>query len=659
MSDPVDSLPVQALPERTPPSLAELRGKANESLASLRYLIRWLVLVAPGSVAIGSAVALFLWSLERATSIRFESPWLLWLLPMAGLAVGALYHFLGKSAEGGNNLIMDEIHEPGGGVPGRMAPLVLVSTVITHLFGGSAGREGTAIQMGGSIASTLARRFRLDPEDASILLTTGMAAGFGAVFGTPLTGAVFALEVLAIGRVSYRALVPCLFASVIGDFTVSAWGIHHTTYAIAPLARGGWAHVDPILLAKVAVAAVAFGLVSTVFADATHGISRLFKRYVRWPVARPVIGGLVVIALVCALGTRDYLGLGVSSPDAHAVTILSSFHAGGATTWSWLWKLLFTAVTLGAGFKGGEVTPLFFVGAALGNALAIVLHAPVDLFAGLGFIAVFAGATNTPLACTLMGIELFGADAALYLAAASFLAYLFSGHSGIYSSQRIATPKADVALPPRPVLSLATLREHRRQARHSARGMSFTSANARDAAASFTLHVIGEPLVSHRHTHHHVTPHTASLAHVAHHPHAEHIVRRHAPITAAALGQVRVYTTARDRRPGKGMFGRLFGASIADALITEAKRYGLPHALVLNTRMGYTGGGPIATDHPEHGIDKLPICVELMAEPRMLEAFCCDHADLLLGRMVVFRHAETWELAVAPIAEPEGEVASA
>ena len=593
------------------------------------------MLVAPGAALIGSAVALFLWSLERATELRWAHHWLLWCLPLGGLAVGALYHYLGRSAEGGNNLIMDEIHEPGGGVPGRMAPLILVSTVLTHLFGGSAGREGTAVQMGGSIASTLTRRFGLDSDDASILLTTGIAAGFGAVFGTPLTGAVFALEVLTIGRVSYRALVPCLFASLIGDLTVAAWGIHHTAYSITPLV-GGIAHVNVLLLEKVGVAAVAFGTVSVLFAELTHGISRVFKRAIKWPVARPFIGGLVVLALVLLLGTRDYLGLGVTSPDPHAITILTSFTSGGATPWSWWWKLLFTAVTLGAGFKGGEVTPLFFIGAALGNALALVMHAPVDLFAALGFVAVFAGATNTPLACTLMGIELFGADAAVYFATASFLSYLFSGHSGIYSSQRVATPKGDAVLPLEPDLSLGELRAQR----HTARRLSQRPIVA--GASTGVTHHPNETLpVTHRHTHHHVT----------HTPHTPHV--RHHAVPASPLGQVRVYTTWKDKKSGPGIRGRLFPASVPVLLVSAAKQAGLPHAVIMNTRFGYTGSGPIDSDHPEYGFTHLPICVELMGTPAELEKFCADHVDLLAGRLVVFRHAEAWEFSHPPVSEDD------
>jgi len=408
-----------------------------------RYVARWTLLATPVGLLTGSLIALFLWALDRVTQLRFANPWLLWCLPAAGLLVGALYHWFGRGVESGNNLIVDEIHEPGGGVPAVMAPLVLVTTVITHLFGGSAGREGTAVQVGGSLASALARRLGLDVGTTRTLLTTGIAAGFGAVFGTPITGAVFALEVLAIGRIDYEALIPCLIASLVGDWTCAAWGVHHTAYHVDTLRAPSFAHFDPLLLGKTVLAAAAFGLTSVAFAETTHAIGHLAKRLIRWPMLRPVLGGVLVIALTSLVGTRDYLGLGVVAATPDGVSIVSSFHAGGATTWSWLWKLVFTAVTLGFGFKGGEVTPLFFIGATLGNVLGALLHAPIDLFAALGFVAVFAGATNTPLACTLMGIELFGADAAVYLAVACFFGYLFSGHSGIYLSQRIATAKGD------------------------------------------------------------------------------------------------------------------------------------------------------------------------------------------------------------------------
>jgi H+/Cl- antiporter ClcA len=414
----------------------------------------------PTSAAIGSLCALFLWSLDWATRARFEHPWLLFGLPVAGFLVGLVYHWKGRSAEAGNNLIVDQIHTPGGGVPLRMAPLILVSTVITHLFGGSAGREGTAVQLGGSLASAFAKLFRLDAARMRILLMAGIAAGFGAVFGTPVAGAVFALEVLTVGRVNYEALIPCLVAALIGDWACKAWGVEHTLYTVTFHAAGGKYGLDPVLLAKVALAGVAFGLISLLFAESQHRLSGLLKRLIPYGPARPVLGGLAIIALVYLFHTRAYLGLGVWSPNPADPTIVGLFSADRIDNWSWLLKILFTVVTLSAGFKGGEVTPLFFIGAALGNALSGLLGAPTDLFAALGFVAVFAGAANTPLACTLMGIELFGGEHTAYIAVACFTAYLCSGHSGIYLSQRLGVPKTGVG-EPSPELPLRQVRDQR------------------------------------------------------------------------------------------------------------------------------------------------------------------------------------------------------
>ena len=413
----------------------------------LRHLLKWTVCIAPLAAAIGSLVALFLWLMDWATQFRFLHPWILFLLPISGIFIYFLYRFAGKNAAAGNNLIIDEIHQPGGGVPFRMAPLVLIGTIITHLFGGSAGREGTAVQMGGSMAALLARNAKFSKADVQIILTAGIAAGFGAVFGTPLTGAVFAMEVLTIGQLKYNALLPCLMAGIIADVTCSAWGIHHTQYQIAGFAATrqiAFIKIDFLLTLKVILAGLAFGLASQLFAKLTHIIQKTSAQFitVKWLI--PVLGGILVIALTYLLGTRDYLGIGIVSDHPNGVSLVNAFHAGGVTYFSWFWKILFTAITLGTGFKGGEVTPLFFIGATLGNVLAIFFGVPVDLLAGLGFIAVFAGATNTPLGCTLMGVELFGGGNLLYYAIACFTAYYFSGKSGIYSSQRLAVEKVGV-----------------------------------------------------------------------------------------------------------------------------------------------------------------------------------------------------------------------
>jgi H+/Cl- antiporter ClcA len=316
-------------------------------------------------------------------------------------------------------------------IPLRMTPLVLVGTFLTHLFGGSAGREGTAIQTGASLADQLSKPLRLAPHQRRILLMAGMSAGFGSVFGTPLSGAIFGIEVLALGRLSYDAIVPCILSAFIGDLVVHAWGVHHTHYAVT--------EVPAMTLGGIAcsmLAGAAFGLAAMAFARLTHGIGHFLRSRILYAPLRPVAGGLLVTLTVFAIGTAHtakYLGLGIP-------TILASFDHK-LPVYDWAVKTLFTAVTLGSGFKGGEVTPLFYIGSTLGNALSHILPLPSSLLAGMGFVAVFAGAANTPIASTLMAVELFGAEAGAYAAIACVFSYLFSGHAGIYSAQRIGVRK--------------------------------------------------------------------------------------------------------------------------------------------------------------------------------------------------------------------------
>lgn len=581
---------------------------------NLRHTVGQTLLVAPVGLIAGSASAFFLWSLDQVTAFRLSHYRVVWLLPLAGFALGLLYHRFGKSAEGGNNLILDRIHTPGGGVPRRMAPLVLLGTLITHLFGGSAGREGTAVQMGGSLASAYGRLCRFGENNMRVLLMSGVAAGFGSVFGTPLTGAVFAMEVLVVGRMQYDALIPVLVASLVGDLTCAAWGTRHTAYHIAFATNAAHETIGAGLLAKVALASMAFGLTSRLFAELTHRLQHGFQKLAPAASWRAALGGACVIALIFVCGTDDYLGLGVSSANPHAVTLLSSFREGGADTWSWAWKLLFTSVTLASGFKGGEVTPLFFIGAALGNTLAVLTGAPVDLFAGLGFIAVFSGATNTPLACTIMGIELFGAHHAVYFATACFVAYHFSGHSGIYVSQRLGVPKRrQAAIPPD-----LTLRE--------VGSLEDFTAGARLARLSERW---GTPFSA-------PPPSTSMSTH--------HIVSRE-------MGKIRIYLSPRDRRASRGWLSRLSSKPHYREIIMAAKADGLRNAAVFMTHYGFSAGGRIEREGIESPNPDMVLCVEIIDRRRALEDFCHRHALLLEGKTIVYKHVEHWALHDGALSE--------
>lgn len=586
----------------------------KEHIAQARYFLRWLLVLTPVSVAIGWAVALFVWTLNWVTQYRFAHPWILFLLPLAGVAIGSMYHFFGRSVEGGNNLIMEQIHEPGGGVPSRMAPLVLIGTVMTHLFGGSAGREGTAIQMGGGISATFGRWFGISEGDTRILLTAGVAAGFGAVFGAPLAGAVFAMEVLAMGQMNYAALVPALIAAIIADQSCAWWGIREVHYSIATVAGMDIIHSVPYLswsiVAKVALASVFFGLASVMFAEVQHGLHSVFRFIVPWPMLRPALGGLIIIALVYMLGTRSYIGLGVTSPNPHDVTIVSCFRAGGATDLSWFWKILFTTVTLSSGFKGGEVTPLFFVGAALGNTLAHLLGAPVDLFAGLGLLAVFAGATNTPLACTIMGIEMFGAGHLIYIAIACYLAYLFSGHSGIYLSQRVATRKATAMNLP-PDASLRTIRQ-----------LTPSMGNAFAPLLSYLTPGSGDEIVSE----------------------GDPVMPHHHKIVQREIGQVRIYLAANARQPEHSLRRRIFQKPVYQIVIDAAKHDGILNASAHHTTYGFSGNGKVQSNMSDMPNPALNLCVELIGDRDALETFCRKHGTLLRGKVVVYKHMEHWDI---------------
>jgi H+/Cl- antiporter ClcA len=403
----------------------------RERLAALG---QWILLGTLVGVLCGAASAAFLWLLERATEFRTGHEVIVYTLPVAGLVIGWIYERFGQSIKAGNNLVIDTIHDEGPEIPLRMAPMVLIGTVLTHLFGGSAGREGTAVQMGASLADWVSHRLRVGKHVRRQLLAAGVAGGFGSVFGTPIAGTVFGLEFIVLGRIEYDALVPALVASVIGDMTTRALGIGHTHYPPAP-------HVPltPLLLLEWLVFAAAVALVTAAFIELTHFIKKRGEKHISRLPVRMFLGGLVVVGLWKLVGTSDYLGLGMPM-------IVRSFQDPNLPMYAFALKLLFTAITLGAGFLGGEVTPLFFVGAALGNVLARLMGIPIELGAGVGLAAVFAASSNTPLALSIMAMELLGAPVFPHVVIVCVLAYLLSGHRSIYPAQRLIRGKGGAHL---------------------------------------------------------------------------------------------------------------------------------------------------------------------------------------------------------------------
>jgi H+/Cl- antiporter ClcA len=395
---------------------------------------QWVGLGACVGVLCGIASALFLFLLALATDFRVRHELLVYALPISGLAIGWLYERFGKPIQAGNDLVIDTIHDEGPEIPLRMAPMVLVGTVLTHLFGGSAGREGTAVQMGASLTDALSHRLRLPPHLRRQLLAAGVAGGFGSVFGTPIAGTFFGLEFVVLGRMEYEALVPALVASIVGDLTTRSLGIHHTPYPAAPALA-----FTPLLLLKWLVFAAAVALTTAVFIELTHFVKRESARRLRLPI-RMFTGGLAVVILWKLVGTSDYLGL--------SLPLLSrSFGDPHVPVYAFAAKLLFTAVTLGAGFMGGEVTPLFVVGGTLGNLLSRLLGLPLVMGTGVGMAAVFAAASNAPLALSIMAVELMGARTFPHVAIVCVFAYLLSGHRSIYPAQRLLRGKGGTGLP--------------------------------------------------------------------------------------------------------------------------------------------------------------------------------------------------------------------
>lgn len=388
----------------------------------IKKYINWVLLIVLISTLSGSASALFLYTLDLVTSYRVNHISIIYLLPFAGLLVGLAYHYFGDRANHGNNLLLDEFHSPKDIIPFRMAPMVYIGTLISHLFGASVGREGTALQMGGSIADQFSKYLNLDEKDRKKIIIIGISAGFASVFGTPLAAAFFALEVFHTRRIKIQYIFYSLISAYIAHYTCLAWGITHSTFIIQNIPAFSLINIFWIINAG-----VIFGLIAYLFTNFSHFFTDVSTRWIKFPPFRPFVAGLIILIFYVFFDFQKYMGLGIPTIKEAFISPLESK--------DFLIKLLLTTFTIGFGFKGGEVTPLFFIGACLGNALVWFIPLPVGLLAGLGFVAVFAGATNTLVACILMGVELFGIQTSPFVIIACVLAYLFSGHKSVYASQ--------------------------------------------------------------------------------------------------------------------------------------------------------------------------------------------------------------------------------
>ena len=390
-----------------------------------KTLLKW---VAVGALvgALGGAVgSLFHIGVDQGTRLREMHPWILWFLPLAGVVIELVYrlcHLQGK----GTNAIIESVHF-GEKVPILLVPAIFVSTVLTHLCGGSAGREGAALQIGGGIGYRVGRGLHLGEKELPLCTLCGMAGVFAALFGTPLAATVFALEVISVGVLYYAGLIPCLTAALTAYWVAELAGIPPTRFVVeVPPA-------DARHLLAAFVLAILCAVVSIIFCEGLHRVEKLARKVAKNHFLRPALGGTVIIALTLALGTTDYNGAGME--------VIQRAMEGQANPWDWILKLLFTAITIGCCFKGGEVVPSFFVGATFGCWCSSLLGFPAGFGAAMGLIGVFCGAVNCPIASAVLSIELFGAGGLIFFAIDCAVSYFLSGYCGLYSSQTILYSK--------------------------------------------------------------------------------------------------------------------------------------------------------------------------------------------------------------------------
>ncbi len=392
--------------------------------------LRWILLAGITGFVVGGVGILFVKGLGLANGFRANHPQIILGLPIAGLLIVFLYRICKNENDKGTNLVIATLHSESQ-VPFRMAPLIFVSTIITHLFGGSAGREGAALQLGGSIGNQLGRWFRLDDDDTKLIVMCGMSAAFSAIFGTPLAAVIFAMEVSSIGIMQYGAFLPCMIASLVASSFASLMGCHAESFTIVePLDFG----LVPALW--IVLLGICCAIISIVFCQTLHTTGHLLKKHLPNPYIRVILGSVVIIGLTILLQTSAYSGAGVN--------LIEEAFAGEAPKMAFFWKIIFTAITLGVGFKGGEIVPSFCIGATFGCLFGTLVGISPSLCAAVAMVSVFCGVTNSPITSLIIGFEMFGFGSMKYLLIGVAISYMLSGYTGLYSEQTIMYSKSDL-----------------------------------------------------------------------------------------------------------------------------------------------------------------------------------------------------------------------
>ncbi len=411
----------------------KLKARFQAVLPTARALGEWLLLAGLTGLTCGLAGAAFTWCVAEATKLRAAYPWLLLCMPAAGLIIVWAYRTAGLENDSGTNQIIASVRG-GTRPPVRLSLLIFLGSVLTHLTGGSAGREGAALQIGGSISAGIGRLLRLGERSVNTIIQCGMAGLFSALFGTPLTATVFSLEVVNVGQFRYAALFPCLLSALIANGIPRALGLPAESYRLL-----GVPGLGPVSLLQCGGLAILAALVSIVFCVLMHVAGRLYKKYISNQYLRALAGAALVIILTLVEGSGDYNGAGGGIIE---LAVEGEVHV----PWAFLLKMLFTALTLGAGFRGGEIVPTLFIGSTFGCAVGPLLGLDPAFSAAVAMIALFCGVVNCPLASIFLAIELFGGEGLLFFALACSLSFLLSGRYSLYSSQRNVYSKVEARL---------------------------------------------------------------------------------------------------------------------------------------------------------------------------------------------------------------------